>query len=61
MICRRAEGNLEVTAFWPEKGVRLGDGRLARLEAELSRMARFTGMEQVRFADGWRRAPAVQA
>jgi len=61
MICRRAEGILEVTAFWPEKGVRLGGGRLARLEAELSRMARFTGMEQVRFADGWRRAPAVQA
>ena len=60
MICRRAEGILEVTAFWPEKGVRLGEGRLARLEAELSRMARFTGMERVRFVDGWRRAPAVQ-
>jgi hypothetical protein len=61
MICRRAQGVLEVTAFWPEPGIRLGEGRLARLEAELSRMARFTGMEQVRFTDGWRRAPAVRA
>jgi uncharacterized protein YcaQ len=58
MICRRAEGVLEVTAFWPEKGVRLGEGRLARLEAELARMARFTGMDRVRLADGWRRDPA---
>ncbi len=58
MICRRAEGELLVTGFWPERGVRLGDGRLARLEAELARMARFTGMERVVFADGWRRPPA---
>jgi uncharacterized protein YcaQ len=58
MVCRRAEGVLEVTAFWPEKGVRLGEGRLARLEAELARMARFTGMDRVRLADGWRRDPA---
>ncbi|WP_428698833.1 winged helix-turn-helix domain-containing protein [Stappia sp.] len=58
MICRRAEGELLVTAFWPERGIRLGEGRLARLEAELARMARFTGMDRVRLADGWRRDPA---
>lgn len=57
MICRRAEGELLVTAFWPERGVRLGEGRLARLEAEFARMARFTGMERVVFAEGWRREP----
>lgn len=33
MICRRAEGVLEVTALWPEPGLRLGEGRLARIEA----------------------------
>lgn len=55
MICRRADGVLAVTGFWPEPGIRLGEGRLARLEAELARMARFTGMERVEFAPDWRR------
>ncbi|WP_349358513.1 DNA glycosylase AlkZ-like family protein [Stappia sp.] len=58
MICRRADGVLEVSAFWPERGVRFGAGRRDRLEAELARMARFTGMEHVVFADGWLRPPA---
>ena len=34
---------LRVRAFWPEAGVKLGAGRLARLEAELDRLARFAG------------------
>ncbi|SDU39047.1 winged helix-turn-helix domain-containing protein [Stappia sp. ES.058] len=58
MICRRADGNLVVTALWPERGVRFGAGRMDRLEAELTRMARFTGMEKLVFEDGWRREPA---
>ncbi len=55
MAANRAEGTLDVTALWPEAGVRWGQGRQARLEAELSRVARFTGVETVRFLDGWLR------
>jgi uncharacterized protein YcaQ len=53
--CRRAEGELAVAAFWPEAGVRLSSGRLARIEAELARLAAFTGMERVTLAEGWLR------
>jgi len=52
---RRAEGVLQVAAFWPEPGVRMGKGRLARLEAELARLARFAGCEGVGFAPDWLR------
>ena len=46
---------LRVKAFWPEAGVRMGAGRLQRLEAELDRLARFAGCERVEFLDGWLR------
>ena len=52
---RSAEAALQVEAFWPEPGVRMGKGRLARLEAELHRVARFSGCDRVSFADGWMR------
>ncbi|MFT4151946.1 MAG: crosslink repair DNA glycosylase YcaQ family protein [Paracoccaceae bacterium] len=52
---KRAGDTLAVRAFWPEAGVRLTAGRMARLEAELERMARFTGCERVSFAGGWQR------
>ncbi len=52
----RDEDCLRVRAFWPEKGVRMSKGRLARLEAELDRMARFSGVSNVSFEDGWLRA-----
>lgn len=55
--CRRADGQLAVAALWPERGVKFGAGRLARLEAELERLARFTDCPQVVFADGWLREP----
>jgi len=61
MKCRRDDGVLEVAAFWPEPKVRLGRGRLQRLEAELDRVRRFTGSERVAFADGWIREPQAQA
>lgn len=54
--CLRAEGALAVTAFWPEAGIAMGAGRLARLEAELARLGRFTGCQEVRFSAGWLRA-----
>ena len=57
VTCRRAEGTLLVSALWPEPRVRFGTQRMDLLEAELTRIARFTGMERVVFADDWRRAP----
>lgn len=52
---RVSDGILTTRAFWPEAGLRLGKERLARLEAELERLARFAGAERVGFAPDWRR------
>ncbi|MFC2970063.1 winged helix-turn-helix domain-containing protein [Acidimangrovimonas pyrenivorans] len=46
---------LRVRAFWPEVGVKMGRGRVQRLEAELDRMARLAGVGRVTFEDGWLR------
>lgn len=51
----RNEGRLNVRAFWPEKGVRMSKGRVNRLEAELGRMARFSGCSDVSFEKDWLR------
>jgi uncharacterized protein YcaQ len=51
----RDAGALRVKAFWPEPGVRLTKQRRARLEAELDRLARFSGCDRVEFTDGWER------
>jgi hypothetical protein len=56
----REAGILRVKAFWPEAGVRLTQERRAKLEAELDRLARFSGCERVEFADGWERGPVRQ-
>lgn len=56
---RRAEGRLEVTAFFPEPGVRLGKGREDRLAAELDRLARLCGCDAVDHARDWRREAAA--
>ena len=50
---RRREGRLVVRALWPERGVRLGQGRLARIERELDRTARFAGCDGPVFENGW--------
>lgn len=52
---RRTEGDLMVAAWWPEPGIRMTAARLSRIEAELARLATFSGCERVRFADGWQR------
>lgn len=57
MKARRDLGTLQVRALWPEPGIRLGAGRLGRLEAELDRMARFAGCERTAFDPGWQRDP----
>ncbi len=45
----RGAGRLAVHGFWPEPGVRWTQRRRERLEAELARMARFVGAEDVRW------------
>ncbi|MEI4484597.1 crosslink repair DNA glycosylase YcaQ family protein [Frigidibacter sp. MR17.14] len=55
---KRAEGVLQVRAVWPEPGVKIAGARLARLEAELDRLARFAGVEAVAFDPGWLRPDA---
>jgi uncharacterized protein YcaQ len=57
MKADRAEGVLRVRAFWPERGVRTGSGRLTRIEAELARVADFAGCDTVAYAPDWLRAP----
>lgn len=56
----RDSGSLRVKGFWPEPGVRLTKVRLARLESELDRLARFSGCERVAFLDGWQRQGIIQ-
>ena len=51
----RADGVLRVKAFWPEAGIRLTKARIAKLEAELNRLARFAACERVEFLPGWQR------
>lgn len=60
MKADRPAGAVDITAFWPEAGVRMGKGRLARLEAEIERIARFAGCPDLRFAPGWLRDPMAR-
>lgn len=53
--CRRTEGRIAVAGFWPEPGIPLTGGRIARLEAELDRLGRFTACPGTEFAPGWAR------
>ena len=46
---------LDVTAFWPEAGVAMSAGRIARLDAELARAAKFGGCGEVRYSKEWLR------
>ncbi|SHI89491.1 winged helix-turn-helix domain-containing protein [Wenxinia saemankumensis] len=51
----RRGGDLAIRAFWPEEGVRMGRGRLQRLEAELERVAGFAGLAGIDRAPDWLR------
>lgn len=51
----RDEGCLRVRAFWPEAGVTMGKRRIAALEKELHRLARFAGCDRIDFAQDWMR------
>ncbi|MGD1923421.1 MAG: winged helix-turn-helix domain-containing protein [Paracoccaceae bacterium] len=48
-----AKGVLTVSAFWPEHGVRMGKGRVAKVEVELDRLAKFVGCEKVEILPDW--------
>lgn len=49
----RKRGTLDVRRLWLEPGVRAPSGRLEKLDAELQRLARFSGVETVEYLDGW--------
>jgi len=55
MTADRAAGCLRIAALWPERGVRMGAGRRARLEAALMRTARLAGLDRLEYAPGWLR------
>ncbi|MEP2718706.1 crosslink repair DNA glycosylase YcaQ family protein [Pseudophaeobacter sp.] len=57
MKADRPKECLRVSALWPERGVKFSATRVKRLEAELERVARFSGLSTVAFADGWLRDP----
>ena len=53
MKADRKASTLNVARLWLEPKVRASSGRRARLDAELARVARFTGVEQVVYAADW--------
>lgn len=55
VAARREFGVLQVRALWPEPGIRWGNGRQARLEAELDRLTGLAQCDRVDFDAGWLR------
>lgn len=55
----RKESVLEVSALWPEPGVRFGQGRTERLMVELDRARRFAGCERLQIAQDFMRQSPV--
>ncbi|MDO9415736.1 winged helix-turn-helix domain-containing protein [Pararhizobium sp.] len=53
MKADRKTGTLDVKRLWLEKGVKPSAGRMAKLEAELARQAKFAGVGEVRWLEGW--------
>ena len=53
MKADRKAGTLDVKRLWLEPGIRPSAGRFERLDAELNRLARFTGVERVVYLEGW--------
>lgn len=57
MKAQRDRGVLQVNALWPERSVRWSDARTNRLQSELNRVRRFTGLDSVEFAADWLKDP----
>lgn len=54
MKADRKRGTLDVKRLWLEPGIRGSAGRFDKLDAELKRLARFTGVESVNYLEGWK-------
>lgn len=52
---KRVESQINVIGLWWEKGVRRSQGRMAALEADIARLGKFVGSEQIAFADGFQK------
>ena len=57
MKSHRDQSVLKVRALWMEQGVKLTQARRAKLDAELHRMASFSGCDRVEFLPDWHRGP----
>ncbi len=57
MKAHRDRAALRVRAVWPERKLRWSAARTRRLEAELERVRRFAGLDNVEFGDDWLKAP----
>jgi len=57
MKAERADDTLLVSSLWPERGIKFGANRMARLEGALERMRKLVDLSEVRFRDGWLRLP----
>lgn len=53
MKADRSADTLHITALWPERGVKFGKGRLAKLDAELTRLSRLAGVSRIAYANDW--------
>jgi len=53
MKADRKAGMLNVTRLWLEPKIRVSAGRMARLDAELARVARFAGVSEIVYAPDW--------
>ncbi|BCH60513.1 hypothetical protein RvVAR0630_31370 [Agrobacterium vitis] len=53
MKANRKAGTLDVKRLWLEPGIRRSTGRLEKLDQDLARLARFTGVEAVSYGEGW--------
>lgn len=54
MKADRKAGTLDIKRLWLEPGVKASSGRMAKLEAELGRVAKFAGVGEVRWREGAR-------
>ena len=50
---KRVGNALDVNAFWPEAGVRMGQARTLGLKSELERVRHLAGVDEVEYSDNW--------
>ena len=59
MKSHRDQSTLKIRAVWMEGGIKLTQARKTKLDAELSRMARFSGCDRVEFLPNWQRQALI--